>query len=353
MNMIDSSNAKEHSYPVYGRQFISYKWYKPVLVFILFTLFYLILSVALVIGVAVFLGNGSINGSVSETASGVFSQSYDDMDLANAWQSVVNLGSVAVMIPALWLAANIVRDRPFSSYSSARGGWNGKVFWKSLLVSVICLAVPMIIKDLFVEHRINDFDMKFTLTSFAVVTILGPLQCIGEEYAFRGLLMQTFGSWFKVPVIAVIIQALVFMSMHPYDTVGKIGIIASGLVFAFTAWIGRGIEVSSAYHVVNNMTISYLQGMNLTEISSSTTVKDLIFELCTGALYVLVIFIISKKTDWFSKIKREDAAEWNQRIEDKIARKEAKAEAKAEKKAAKEGPVGAHDESAPGKHFKN
>jgi hypothetical protein len=185
-----------------------------------------------------------------------------------------------------------------------------------------------------------------------VVTILGPLQCIAEEYAFRSLLMQTFGSWFRIPVIAVILQAVVFASQHPYNTVGKIGILVSGCVFGLSAWIGRGIEVSSALHIANNMTIFYLQGMNMSTIDSTSTTHDFILEICTGAAYVLIIYIISRRHNWFNKIRHNDLAAWNGRIDAKIAKKEAKAAAKAEKKAAKNAPVGTHEESAPGKHFK-
>ena len=274
------------------------------------------------------------------------------MDLANAWQSVVSLGSVAIMIPALWLASAIVRDRPFSSYSSSRGGWSGKVFWKTLPIAMVCISVPAVIDSLFVEHGIDNYRMGFTLASFAVVTVLGPLQCIAEEYVFRGLLMQTLGSWFRLPIIAVILQSVIFALMHPYNTIGQIGIFVSGCVFALSAWIGRGIEISSAYHIVNNMTIFYMQGMNLATIDSQSTMHDLMLELCTGAAYVLIIFIISKRHNWFNKIRRDDAAAWNQKIDDKLARKEAKQTAKAEKRAEKNAPIGEHEESAPGKHFK-
>jgi len=150
----------------------------------------------------------------------------------------------------------------------------------------------------------------------------------------------------------VILQSLIFAVMHPYDMIGKIGILVSGLVFAVTAWIGRGIEVSSAFHICNNMTIFYLQGMNLSEITTESNINDLIFEICTGAAFVLLIYIASRRHNWFNKIRRDDLAEWNKRIDDKLALKEARAEAKAEKKAAKAVPAGAHDESAPGKHFK-
>ena len=352
MSVINESNTKEHSYPVYGRQFKSYRWYKPIIVGVLFVVVYLFLSLVLTVGVTFYVGKGLTPDALMPVLKDLVATNYDSMELANAWQSVISLGCVAMMIPALWLASVIVRDRPFSSYSSARGGWSSRVFWKAFPVAFICISVPIIVDELVYKHNIDNFQMKFTLFSFAVVTILGPLQCIAEEYAFRGLLMQTLGSWFRLPVIAVVLQAAVFAAMHPYNTIGKIGILVSGLVFGLCAWIGRGIEVSSAFHIANNMTIFYLQGLNMATIESESTMHDLILELCTGAVYVLLIFIMSRRHNWFNKIRRDDAGAWNKRIDDKIERKEAKAAAKAEKKAEKNAPIGTHEESSPGKHFK-
>ena len=352
MAKIDSTNAKEHSYPVYGRQFKSYKWYKPVIVGVLFFIFYLLFAGLLMAGMVFIAGQGATPDVLIERLKSMFANSYDAMELADAMQSIVSLGSVAVMIPALWLASAIVRDRPFSSYSSSRGGWSSKVFWRTFPVAFICIGIPIIIDNLFYYHNLGNFQMKFTLASFAVVTILGPLQCIAEEYLFRGLLMQTLGSWFRLPIIAVILQSVIFALMHPYNTIGQIGIFVSGCVFALSAWIGRGIEISSAYHIVNNMTIFYMQGMNLATIESNTTMHDLLLESCTGVVFVLLIFIISRRHNWFNKIRHDDAAAWNGKIDAKIAKKEAKATAKAEKKAEKNAPVGTHEESAPGKHFK-
>ncbi|MBQ6502060.1 MAG: CPBP family intramembrane metalloprotease [Mogibacterium sp.] len=247
MSLINEQNTKEHSYPVYGRQFKSYRWYKPIIVGVLFLAFYLAFAVILIVGVSFAASSASTPDSVIETLRSILVTNYDDLDLANAWQSVVSLGAVAVMIPALWLASVIVRDRPFSSYSSSRGGWSSRVFWKSFPVAFICISIPILIDELVYHHNIDNFQMKFSIASFAVVTILGPLQCIAEEYAFRGLLMQTFGSWFRLPVIAVILQAAVFASQHPYNTIGKIGILVSGCVFGLSAWIGRGIEASPRF----------------------------------------------------------------------------------------------------------
>ena len=119
MPVIDSSNSREHSYPVYGRQFKSYKWYKPIIVGLLFVIFYIVFAVILTAGTLFAASQEATPGSFMPMLRTILVSDYDSMDLANAWQSVVSLGSVAVMIPSLWLASVIVRDRPFSSYSSA------------------------------------------------------------------------------------------------------------------------------------------------------------------------------------------------------------------------------------------
>jgi hypothetical protein len=51
------------------------------------------------------------------------------------------IGGVATLLPALALATLIVGDRPFSSLSSSRGGWNWPAFFKCVALSVLVLAV--------------------------------------------------------------------------------------------------------------------------------------------------------------------------------------------------------------------
>ena len=116
MSIIDSSNAREHSYPVYGRQFKSYRWYKPIITAVLFFGIYTGLALLLFVGVMFAIRNEVTPDSLQSVLASIFATDYDSMDLANPWQSIVSLGGVAVMIPALWLASLIVRDRPFSSY---------------------------------------------------------------------------------------------------------------------------------------------------------------------------------------------------------------------------------------------
>jgi membrane protease YdiL (CAAX protease family) len=263
----------------------------------------------------------------------IISGGYDTMDMSDPLQSVLQLGSLAIAIPSLWLASLIVRDRPMSSYSSSRGGWSRRVFWRCMPVAFIINGLPIIINDVIIEKGYQNFTVKFTVLSFILLTILGPLQCIAEEYMFRGFVMQTFGSWFRIPVIAVILQALIFAAGHPYNRIGQIAVAISGAAFALSAWFGRGLEVSAALHIVNNMTIFYLQGFGMTTVSSDTSVSEMLIDLGIAVVYVAVIFWLSRKTRWFDKVRKDDAARVNAKLAEKKAKKAAKKAARAARKA--------------------
>ena len=335
MSIIDSSNTKEHSYPVYGRQFKSYRWYKPIIAAIVFAIVYLLMFLGL------FLAAGIVYGVATNTLDPLdallqsMNTSYDEMSVTDNLQNIMGLGSLALFIPALGLTSLIVRDRPFSSYSSARGGWSSKVFWRVFPIAFLCNGVPIIVQELVFEHALDDFKMGFTLVSFIILTILGPLQCMGEEYVFRGLFMQTLGSWVRIPVLAVVLQSLIFAAGHPYNFTGQVGIFISGLAFGLSAWITRGLEASSALHIANNMTIFYMMGLNLATVGTEQGMDTVYMDFGIGAAYVLILFWLSRKTKWFDKVRKDDLAKANAKYEAKMARKAAKKAAKLAKKGIK------------------
>ena len=336
MYYIDETNAKKHVYPTYGRQFDSYRWYKPVFTGALFAAIYMVLTLAGIMAVRIWAGAAAGDTTGTDTMNKmmeIISGGYDTMDMSDPLQSVLQLGSLAIAIPSLWLASLIVRDRPMSSYSSSRGGWSRRVFWRCMPVAFIINGLPIIINDVIIEKGYQNFTVKFTVLSFILLTILGPLQCIAEEYMFRGFVMQTFGSWFRIPVIAVILQALIFAAGHPYNRIGQIAVAISGAAFALSAWFGRGLEVSAALHIVNNMTIFYLQGFGMTTVSSDTSVSEMLIDLGIAVVYVAVIFWLSRKTRWFDKVRKDDAARVNAKLAEKKAKKAAKKAARAARKA--------------------
>lgn len=99
---------------------------------------------------------------------------------------------------------------------------------------------------------------NLSIAFIAVILISIPLQGIAEEYAFRGFFMQTLGSWFKIPVLALVLQAIVFTRGHQYNSFGLFETLVSGLGYGFFAWKTNGIEVSSALTLQIIFPLAYL-----------------------------------------------------------------------------------------------
>ena len=93
--------------------------------------------------------------------------------------------------------------------------------------------------------------------------VLTPLQSAGEEYLFRGWLVQNVGSYFARPVLGLVVSiavssslfALAHGSLHPW-------VLLDLATFATAAclvdWRSGGLEAGVALHVVNNVVIGVL-----------------------------------------------------------------------------------------------
>ena len=220
--------------------------------------------------------------------------------LNNEWGDIfTNLG-IIIMIPSLYIATKIVRDRSFSSYSSSRGGWNFKLYLKALIIPFVALLVynglETAIKG---PHGTFHFSLVFLIVSI----ILIPLQCIAEEYVYRGLIMQTFGSWFKIPVVAILLQAILFSVSHGYNSLGLVEIFVSGIVFGFLTWKTNGIEVSSAMHTANNFAISLFVMFGLKSTTSTPLFNDVVMSIIFDIILCAIMYYVGMKTNWFGEIK--------------------------------------------------
>ena len=299
MYYINETNNSQHEYPTYGRQFCTYKWFKPIILSVLTGIFYFAFVIILMLCT-----------TFSQPDDGKLS--LETLDFNNIRLSIFVLGSLAVAIPALWIASKIVRDRPFSSYSSSRGGWNFKVFFICLPIAVLFSSVPNIVQ-IYLATGFKT-DVSLSLMGFLVILLLAPLQCIAEEYLFRSVLMQTLGSWIKIPLVAVVAQALVFGFSHTYNVAGFLSVMISGFFYGLAAYITRGLEASSAQHIANNVPIFFFIGMNIIRVSGgSPTFTTVLYTLITDGLYLLVLFILKKKTKIFDEVAKDDLAAWNEK----------------------------------------
>ncbi|MCR5095552.1 MAG: hypothetical protein K6A70_02290 [Erysipelotrichaceae bacterium] len=170
------NEIKEHDFATYPRRFKAYRWYKPLLSVLLIVVFMFVFTILIDLLTKI-LFNTSISNS-----------GYDDMDFFSTAGAFNNGLKAASFIPAVLLAALIVRDRPLSSYFSSIGGWRWKVFFKTFVSGFVIVGLPSVLCFLL---RGRTGEASFTLASFMLLLVLAPLQGVAEELLYRGFFMQT------------------------------------------------------------------------------------------------------------------------------------------------------------------
>lgn len=164
--------------------------------------------------------------------------------------------SLAVLIPAAMVAAWWVQRRPAGTVSSVAG----RLRWRWLMVCVL-LAVPVLGLNIAVFSMLPGESVDASWVGWqrlaiglAVVVLLVPLQAAGEEYLFRGWLVQAAGSWFRSPWPGIALSALLFALAHGIGSVwGMVDLIFFGVVTAVVTIRTGGLEAAIALHVVNNV----------------------------------------------------------------------------------------------------
>jgi len=286
------------SYLRFPAMFPKYKWFKPILVALISFGFYLLFSIVLLVIVGVLAQNQGYDLQKLLTGG------YDAMDNYSPVGALLSLGSIAIFIPALMIGNRIINYRPFSSYSSSRGGFSLGVFFKCLVVGAIVIALPIGLMEYFSGGKTGD--SRFTVLGFILCTVLGVMQCCAEEYVFRGLIMQAFGSWIKVPVIPILIQTVFFAMLHPYNLTGVIAVSIMGIALGFCAVITKGLEASCALHIANNMTAFYLTGFGIGKISSEVSVLSVVVVAAACLVYIGIMLLADRQFGWFSHIKHPE-----------------------------------------------
>ena len=291
MNIQPQTDGQSYEYTTFPRVFVTYAWFKPLLVALLTAVFFLIISgITLLIGL-LWLGDPALMGEAMRNSSPYF---YSGPGL------LVAVGGVAGLLPALALAERIVRSRPFSSYSSSRGGWNWVAFVKCFGLAAVMFGAEVVAMVFGMHDAGADGINKFTIAGAVLCVVVVPLQAVAEEYIYRGLLMQTIGSWTKLPALAAVLSALVFGISHSsYDVLGITAVGIQGLGFAFLAWYSRGLEASSAAHAANNLSVFIFSGLGLGS-GGSGGIETVLISSGVMLLYCACIVLLDRKFNWFT-----------------------------------------------------
>ena len=285
------SENKFSDFVTFPRTFEKYKWYKPLISLVLVLIVYFVFQIILLVVFNFIYGESVING--------ILFGGYETLNTSDA-SVYFSYISIAVFIPAIYIASKIVRDRPFSSYASSRGGWNWKLYFKCLLIPLAVYIIVNVISIL-IDKNPKTSTSQVSLITMVLSLILIPLQCIAEEYVFRGALMQALGSWFKIPILAIVIQAIIFALLHSYDALGVISIAISGVVYGLLAWRTNGIEAGAAIHSINNLMGFYIVALGLGSISSKVSITEFIIDVALTLISAAALYYIGNKKGWFSE----------------------------------------------------
>lgn len=115
--------------------------------------------------------------------------------------------------------------------------------------------------------------------------------------------MPTFGSWFKIPILAIILQSALFTVLHGYNAIGLISIFVSGVIFGILAWKTNGIEVSSALHTVNNLMMSFTVMFGLDLSTSTIKIDDFVINIVFNIIVFAIVYYVGNRTNWYGELE--------------------------------------------------
>ncbi len=171
---------------------------------------------------------------------------------------------LAGMIPTTWLLVRFLHGlRPrwlASTRPRLRWGYLGACVGVALLALLATVLVGLLLPQQARAGEVGTTLNHFTSTTrdfVLVILVLTPLQAAGEEYAFRGYLLQAFGGLFSnrrvaVPVSILGSSVLFALAHGGQDPPIFFDRFAFGAVAGTLVVLTGGLEAGIAMHVLNN-----------------------------------------------------------------------------------------------------
>lgn len=185
--------------------------------------------------------------------------------------------------------------------------------WRFLVVclgiAVVALVAQVVVGAVLPGQTESDFgplnDFTRTTAVIAVIVLLTtPLQAAGEEYVFRGYLLQAFGSFFRSRSVgkwvAILLTATLFASAHGVQNFPlffdrfMFGVIAGWLVVRT-----GGLEAGIALHILNNF-LAYGIAVSFGDLTETLTVSQISWwniplTLTQSGIYALLVTFAARR----------------------------------------------------------
>jgi uncharacterized protein len=266
-------HPEPRSYPLMLRTW-DYQWWKPV--------------VGLLVGVIVFFGVQFALAAmlyvvaIAEGGSKPVGDRFEDLaalDHVTPWTMLyLNLGLASLTL-VTWFVVRVVHGMRPRWLASVKPGIRWKFLAACVGLAVVALLVSFVV-GAFLPGDANGttghahFPTGQLLVTAIVILVTTPLQALGEEYGFRGYLMQAFGSFTGSRVAALLISSGLFALAHGTQNwplfLNRLGF---GLTAGLLVLIVGGLEAGIAFHVVNNL-VAFGIAVVLDQLDSTLSVSD-------------------------------------------------------------------------------
>jgi hypothetical protein len=224
------------------------------------------------------------------------------LDKVTPWTMLyVNLGLASLTLVA-WLVVRVVHGMRPRWLASVRPGLRWKFFFACLGIAVVAMGASLVV-GAFLPGDDNGTTGSAhaptgqLLATAIVIVLTTPLQAIGEEYGFRGYLMQAFGSFSRSRVVAVLVTSVLFALAHGTQNAPLfIDRLAFGLMAALLVVLVGGLEAGMALHVLNNLVafgiaIAFNQLDSTLNVSSASWWQLPVTAVQDGVFLVLVLLL--------------------------------------------------------------
>lgn len=295
----DHPHVEPQTYPLILRT-RDYAWWKPLvgLLFgaMVFFMAQILLFVLIIIGAVVDGGSTSLGDRIEQAAR---------LDTVTPWSMLyLNLG-LASLILVSWLVVRVVHGLPLRWLASVRPGIRWKFLFACTGVAVVALVISLIVGaflpgDADGVSGTAAFPTGQLLATAVVILLTTPLQAIGEEYGFRGYLMQAFGSFSGSRVVAVVLSSGLFALAHGTQNVPLFfDRFAFGLTAGILVILVGGLEAGIALHVLNNL-LAFGFAIAFDQLDSTLTVSEaswwqLVLTVTQNGIFIGLVLLVARR----------------------------------------------------------
>jgi uncharacterized protein len=280
----------------------NYRWWKPILGMALVILGMVVVAPLLLM--PILIGGVLLEG-------GAFWESFERAaaleEVGPAALLYLNL-ALGSSILVCWLVIRYVHRMRPRWLTSVVPKMRWKLFFIFVGISVVALVAQIIVSMLMPGDPAADLSGQMnpitttTIVIGFIVLLTTPFQAAGEEYVFRGYLMQALGSLTRSKWLALLVTATLFALAHGVQNFPlffdrfMFGLIAGWLVIRT-----GGLEAGIAMHILNNF-LAFGYALTFSDLTSTLNVSEVGWEnipvtLTQAGTYAALVLLVARKMD--------------------------------------------------------